>query len=81
MVFLGFYFEQNAKILSLNTTVSFIAYKIFIYKMRCRSQNKTLQNTLVKYLKNNIRYITVIFVNISKIQIFRTNIVKCADML
>lgn len=50
-------------------------------KIRCRSQNKTLQNTLVKYLKNNIRYITVIFVNISKIQIFRTNIVKCADML
>lgn len=49
--------------------------------MRCRSQNKTLQNTLVKYLKNNIRYITVIFVNISKIQIFKTNIVKCADML
>lgn len=49
--------------------------------MRRRSQNKTLQNTLVKYLKNNIRYITVIFVNISKIQIFTTNIVKCADML
>lgn len=32
-------------------------------------------------MKNNIRYITVIFVNISKIQIFTTNIVKCADML
>lgn len=81
-VILGFYFERNTKIRYFNTIVSFIAYKIFKYKMCCRSQKKTeTYNELVLYLKNNIRYNIDVLVNMSKIQIFKINIVKFTDML
>lgn len=81
-VILGFYFERNTKIRYFNTIVSFIAYKIFKYKMCCRSQKKTeTYNELVLYLKNNIRYNIDVLVNMSKIQMFKINIVKFADML
>lgn len=81
-VILGFYFDRNTKIRYFITIVSFIACKIFKYKMCCRSQKKTeTYNELVLYLKINIRYNIDVLVNMSKIQMFRINIVKFADML
>lgn len=81
-VILGFYFERNTKIRYFNTIVSFIAYKIFKYKMFCRSQKKTeTYNELVLYLKKKYQIQFDVLVNMSKIQMFRINIVKFANML
>ena len=43
-VILGFYFEQNSKLCFLNTVISFLAFKIYKYKMYCRLQNKVVKS-------------------------------------
>ena len=45
-VILGFYFEQNSKLCFLNTVISFLAFKIYKYKMYCRLQNKVEQEPM-----------------------------------
>lgn len=57
-IILGFYLEQNDKIESLNLLISFIAYKIYKYKMYCRIESlqeteinvcKSVKNALIQY--------------------------------
>ena len=36
----GFYFEKNRKTLDLNFIISFIAFRIYKYKMYCRLEKK-----------------------------------------
>ena len=52
IIFLGFYIEVNAKTIRLNNIISFICYKIYKYKMKCRLlQENMCEFNLVRMLK------------------------------
>ena len=55
-VVIGFYFEFNQNINLLNNSISFIALKIYKYKMFCRIEN--IQETEAS-LNNNVRKCTI----------------------
>ena len=55
-VVIGFYFELNQNTNLLNNFISFVALKIFKYKMFCRIEN--LQETEF-YLTNNVKKCTI----------------------
>ena len=38
-IIVGFYLEENSKVALYNTLLSFIAYRIYKYKMYCRIDN------------------------------------------
>ena len=69
-VILGFYFEQNSKLCFLNTVISFLAFKIYKYKMYCRLQNKVEQESmLVSYVKNNLINNCTVLLKFSKLSL------------
>ena len=62
-VLLGFFHEQNRKIVSLNTLISFIAYRIYKYKMYCRVHS--LEETNYNIL-NHVKVSTVFYASVLK---------------
>lgn len=54
-IVIGFYDEQNVKTFSFNHVISYIAFKIYKYKMKCRfdDKNKT-EKDLIIYIKNSL---------------------------
>lgn len=65
-VLLGFFHEQNKKIVSLNTLISFIAYIIYKYKMYCRVHS--LEETNYNIL-NHVKVSTVFYASVLKVTI------------
>ena len=80
-VVLGFYSERNSKIQFLNTFVSFIAYKIYKFKMFCRVTNKTeTKDMLLSYVKTNIKNNMNIFLNLTKTHMYKNKMVTFVEM-
>ena len=56
IIVLGFYNEVNSKTIRLNNIISFVCYKIYKYKMRCRLlQENMCEFNLVRMLKNELK--------------------------
>lgn len=62
-VLLGFFSEQNRKIVSLNTLISYVAYRIYKYKMYCRIHS--LEETNYNIL-NHVKASTVFYASVLK---------------
>ena len=70
-IILGFFYESNNKITFFNELISFIAFKIYKYKMKCR-YNKTIEDKtgLLLYVKNSLLDF-IFYVKVSSINIER----------
>ena len=61
-VVVGFYLEDNSKIEVLNTTISFVACKIYKYKMYCRLESlEEREIDIHNHLKHNITFMGNVF--------------------
>lgn len=62
-VIIGFFHELNRKVITLNTLISYVAYRIYEYKMYCRlsSLDKTNYNILYFVLSNLQLYFIRLF--------------------
>ena len=61
-VVVGFYLEDNSKIEVLNTTISFVACKIYKYKMYCRLESLEERDIDIhNHLKHNITFMGNVF--------------------
>lgn len=63
-VIIGFYYENNRKVQFLNNIISYVAYRIYKFKMLCRFEKKNeTSQSLSEYVKNylirNMNYITM----------------------
>ena len=56
IIVLGFYNEVNSKTIRLNNIISFVCYKIYKYKMKCRLLQENMCGfNLVKMLKYELK--------------------------
>lgn len=63
-VIIGFYYENNLKVQFLNNIISYVAYRIYKFKMLCRFEEKNeTSQSLNEYVKNylirDMNYITM----------------------
>ena len=70
---IGFYIEKNDKTFFFNNFISFIAFKIYKYKMYCRIHNKTEDEIGLKcYIKNSLVILINVLKNLNQMENFNT---------
>ena len=81
-VILGFYFQQNSKLFFLNTVISFLAFKIYKYKLYWSLQNKAEQESmLMSYVKNILINNCAVLLKFSNTMSYKVKIERLAEML
>ena len=53
IIVLGFFYENNEKVLLLNNLIAFITFIMYKYKMKCRIKNESISET---NLRRNLKY-------------------------
>ena len=81
-IVIGFYEESNSKTIFLNTIITYIAYKIYKFKMSRRIQNlEQSRLNLEESLKNSLNRDIDLLVSFSKIRISKEAVLCIRNML
>lgn len=81
-VVIGFYVETNPKVLLYNTIISYIAFKIYKFKIGCRIKNECQDSyNLKQFVKNSLYKDMDIMLDFSNMNSFKNMVNRLTNLL
>lgn len=82
LVIIGFYNENNPKVLFYNTIISYLAFKIYKFKMGCRMKNESQDGLKLKqFVKTSLYRDMDIMLEFSNMTMFKNTVKRLKNLL